>query len=204
MSRRQCTPEEIALTKHRGVALEFTPEYKAWAQMKSRCLNERDKSYARYGGRGITITSHWQNSFHNFLCDLGYRPTPQHSLDRINNDSGYCKDNCRWATKKQQSRNTKNNRRVTLGSETCTVAEWVERIGLRRQTFQERIRLGWTAEDALLVPSGGHRLVGNQERQQILDMRKRGMTYEEISAAVRRSHGVISRVLKHAMSPARR
>lgn len=201
MSRRQCTAEEIALTKHRGVALEFTPEYRAWAQMKSRCLNERDKSYARYGARGITVTSRWQHSFHNFLCDLGYRPTPQHSLDRINNNSGYCKENCRWATKKQQSRNTRNNRHVTLGSETHTVAEWIERIGLRRHTFQERIRLGWTAEDALLVPSIGHRLVSDQERQQILGMRKRGMTYEEISTAVKRSSGVIGRVLKHPTSP---
>jgi hypothetical protein len=84
----------------------YSPEYRAWTAMRSRCLNKKDESYAQYGGRGISIDPRWRD-FHYFLYDMGLRPSPIHSLDRINNEAGYAKSNCRWATKQEQA----NNRR---------------------------------------------------------------------------------------------
>jgi DNA-binding transcriptional regulator YiaG len=81
-----------------------SPEYMAWQSMHSRCLNERDPGYPHYGGRGIGVCKSW-SIYENFLLDMGRKPSPHLSLDRINNDKGYSPENCRWATPKQQRNN---------------------------------------------------------------------------------------------------
>jgi hypothetical protein len=91
---------------HKGTG---TPEYTAWNGMKNRCYRRKTWNYPRYGGRGIRVCKRWlgANGFVNFLADMGYRPSPAHSLDRVNNDGNYEPSNCRWATPKEQA----NNRR---------------------------------------------------------------------------------------------
>lgn len=84
------------------------PEYEAWKGLSKRCANENTKCYNRYGGRGVTVCNRWRgvDGYPNFLSDMGKKPTAEHSLDRINNDGNYEPNNCRWATKAQQARNT--------------------------------------------------------------------------------------------------
>lgn len=89
-----------------------TPEYRAWCGMRTRCASWYAE-WKNYGGRGISICKRW-SSFENFYADMGPRPTPAHSVDRIDNDGNYEPNNCRWATKKEQARNRRTNRLTTF------------------------------------------------------------------------------------------
>lgn len=89
-----------------------TAEYTAWAHAKQRCYNERGKAWKNYGGRGITVCERWKTSFEAFLEDMGLRPSPKFTLERINNDLGYSPDNCIWGTRSQQNRNRRPFRKV--------------------------------------------------------------------------------------------
>lgn len=91
----------LGATRH---GLRHLPEYVVWKSMRQRCSDPRGKSYPRYGGRGITICSRW-DLFEAFALDMGPRPSPKHSVDRINNDGNYEPGNCRWATAKEQAAN---------------------------------------------------------------------------------------------------
>jgi hypothetical protein len=126
-----------------------TPEYKAWESMRYRCCNPQHPQYPEYGGRGIWVCPRWQASFLAFLEDMGPKPSPEHSIDRVDNDRGYCLANCRWATKTQQGRNKRDNRMLTVGDETHCVSEWAEITGIKRQTLFWRLDAGWSPERAV-------------------------------------------------------
>ncbi len=112
-----------------------TPEYLAWKTMRGRVLNPNNSRAKNYTPRGITICKAW-DSYETFLQDMGRRPTPEHSLDRRNNDKGYSKANCRWATEKQQARNKTNNHFVEWkGSRRC-LSEWAELVGVDQVRFR--------------------------------------------------------------------
>lgn len=87
-----------------------TPEHRVWCHIKGRCLNENDKSYIHYGGRGIGICEEWRNSFDSFLRDMGERPSHKHQIDRIDNSKGYSKENCRWVTSRVNNRNRRSTK----------------------------------------------------------------------------------------------
>lgn len=88
--------------------MKRTPEYLAWRNMRTRCFNPRIQQWADYGGRGITVCERWL-TFENFYADMGLRPSPRHSLDRLDNDGNYEPGNVRWATREEQQQNRSDN-----------------------------------------------------------------------------------------------
>jgi len=134
-------------------------EHTIWAKMIQRCTNENDPSYHKYGGRGIRVCDRWRWSFGDFYADMGPRPTPQHSIERINNNGNYKPSNCRWATKKEQARNRRSSRLITVGGVRMTLAEAAEKHGLTIRQLWSRLKLGWSLDRALSAPLKvmGHR-----------------------------------------------
>lgn len=122
-------------------------EYRIWCGMRHRCNNPRDRAYQSYGGRGIKVCDQWLD-FTNFLADMGRSP-PGSSLDRIDNDRGYEPGNCRWATQRQQARNTRTNRLIEINGDVQCVMEWAERFGLPYGRVLQRLTMGWSPEEAL-------------------------------------------------------
>ena len=128
-----------------------TPEYRAWCLMIMRCTNPATKSFKHYGARGVSICSRWRQ-FENFFADMGRKPSPTHSLDRINNNGDYEPSNCRWATSRQQQANRRSNRPITAFGETMNMQDWCRRIGINQATFWCRLDRGWSAERAVSEP----------------------------------------------------
>lgn len=118
-----------------------TPTYKSWAAMWERCLDQTDKNY---GGRGIRVTLRWLN-YKLFFEDMGERPAGT-SLDRINYNKGYFRENCRWATRTAQARNRRGLRLLTVDGVTQCLREWEDVKGLPEGTLRQRIKLGWPKE----------------------------------------------------------
>ncbi len=131
--------------------LPHKPTRNTWKSMIERCYNTSHKFYPIYGGRGITVHESWKLSYDSFTSDMGIRPEGK-SLDRINSDGNYCPNNCRWATQKEQCRNRRVNRRISINGTSKTIAEWTELSGLSDGTIDQRIKRGWS-EDRLLIPS---------------------------------------------------
>lgn len=131
--------------------LTYTTEYEIWCGIRKRCNNPKDRLFKYYGARGIKVCERW-NSFENFLADMGPRPSLKHSVDRKDNDLGYEPDNCYWATKSQQMRNTRQNRLLTFDGVTLCATAWAERLGLSVHTVRRRIREGQSTEQVLRPP----------------------------------------------------
>ncbi len=108
--RKQATGGHIRIVNGKDVR---SAEYRCWRHIKSRCYNPNVPTFNDYGGRGLTVCSQWLQSFPTFLSDMGPKPSPKHSLDRINNDDGYHPANCRWATRTEQARNRRPRRKKT-------------------------------------------------------------------------------------------
>lgn len=137
--------------KDKRHGMSKTPEFKTWQSIWQRCTNTKDANYKKYGAKGITVTDDWK-TFEAFFFDMGNRPSPQHSIDRINNHQGYSKLNCRWATFSEQNRNKSDNRLLTMNGDTKSLAEWCEITGIPRHCLTGRLRRGWTEEKTLTYP----------------------------------------------------
>ena len=131
-----------------------TPEFRTWSEMKSRCRRPRDKEVLCYSGRGIGVCERWlgPSGFANFLVDMGLRPSPQHSIDRINNDGNYEPGNCRWATPIEQARNTRHNHLVEVNGVCKCLSEWSHDTGIKVGTLIRRLARGWSAARAVGTP----------------------------------------------------
>ena len=152
-----CLQVEVArsLVKERNTShgLSHSAEYRIWKEMKRRCSNETRPEWHNYGGRGIRVCRWWRKSFTNFIADMGSRPTPKHSLDRIDNDGPYAPWNCRWATRKEQMRNFRRNHVVTVDGCSKSIVEWSETTGIPARQIESRLRHGWDSKDAVMTPT---------------------------------------------------
>ena len=128
-----------------------TSEYTSWQGMKNRCFNPNYHRYSDWGGRGITVCDRWLN-FENFLADMGTKPSPKHSLDRIDNNADYSPKNCKWSTKAEQDNNKRNNHLITIDDVTLTIAQWAEKMGISHQVIYSRLKSGWSEFAAVMTP----------------------------------------------------
>ena len=136
----------------RGKAAPRTPEYRAWAAMKTRCYNPNYSEFDSYGGRGIIVDPSWINDFPAFLAHIGPRPSAKHSIDRIENDGNYEPGNVRWATLETQVNNKRNNIILTHEGVSMTMPQWAKKLGVERHVIKNRIRYGWPIEKILTTP----------------------------------------------------
>lgn len=124
-----------------------------WNNIISRCRRPLNPHYKNYGGRGIGICDEWAGSFPSFCAYMGPRPTTKHTVERINNDGNYEPGNVRWATRREQARNTRMARLFTFNGETLAIGEWADRYGLHRPTLKHRLDSGWDVGKAITTPS---------------------------------------------------
>lgn len=148
-SATSCGCESYKTRKLHGMTKTIT--FKSWDSMKQRCLNEKAPDYHRYGGRGVKICEAWLQSFNNFLKDMGERPEGK-SLDRIDVNGNYEKANCRWATRSEQQRNKTTSVKIEWNGVSNVPAEWSEIVKIPAKIICNRIKSGWSAEDALTKP----------------------------------------------------
>lgn len=142
---------ELNRTHGEGGRGHVTPEYNAWMLMRRRCNAPSPAERDNYKGRGIMVCERW-SSYEVFLADVGRRPTPRHSLDRINNDGNYEPGNVRWATRVEQAANKRNTKLIEFSGERHVAAEWGRITGIPGTAISRRLRAGWEVEKALTQP----------------------------------------------------
>ena len=134
---------------------DFKSERISRKGMIQRCYNKNNPSYKDYGGRGITVCERWldkENGNENFCEDMGKKPSPKHSIDRINNNGNYEPSNCRWVTKAEQNNNTRQNHLIEYNEEIHNVTEWSEILDIDIRVLKSRLQRGWTIEKAFTEP----------------------------------------------------
>lgn len=165
-----CYQKEASSASNTKHGLSSHPIYGTWVCMISRCYDLNCAGYKDYGGRGITVCDRWRESFANFLSDMGERPKGW-SIDRIDNNKGYCPENCRWATSVEQNNNTRRNRILSHDGKTQTMTQWAMELGFSVQAIYDRLRRGWSVERALSEPVNAEcrrKATSNDRRRQKL------------------------------------
>lgn len=141
-SRRNAALGHQALLKHgEGRAGKETAEYKVWKGMRRRCNDPKHKNYREYGVRGIRVCAAWDD-YAQFLADMGRRPTPKHTIERVDNNGNYEPRNCVWATRDAQANNARSNRTYTLDGLTLNIAQWAKRSGVAYPALLYRLDRG--------------------------------------------------------------
>lgn len=163
----------------------------AWTSMLNRCENPKASAFRYYGGRGIRVCKEW-HVFENFLRDMGEPPSKSHSLDRIDGDGDYCKENCRWASKMTQSLNRRNTHKISIDGKQRPLVEVARELGVRPGLARERLRKGMPLDRVLSKGRAG--AITSETLKEIRAMLARGRTSREVSEAVGVSRDMIHKI----------
>ena len=150
-STKSCGCYKLEKARRGTHHMSRTVPYHRWNQMIMRCENRNTASYKHYGGRGITVCKKWKK-FEGFWEDMKDGFSTELTIDRIDTNKGYSRENCRWATMRTQQNNRTNNRLLTLDGRVMTLMQWARELGVNRQTIDSRLRRGWTTVEALTTP----------------------------------------------------
>jgi len=180
-----------------GVTVINHPLYNVWAHMRYRCEDENNSAYHNYGGRGIKVCEEWSKSFESFALDMGLPPTPEHTLDRKNNNLGYNKENCRWATRTEQCLNRRTFKNNTTG-ETGIVKKQNGKFIARYDENGKRYNLGSfnTIEEAVSYRTEFLKLFesNKEEALKMTERRARLDSQTGIKGITKNSDGYLVRV----------
>jgi hypothetical protein len=150
-----CRPKRV---KHGESIKPWTPEYRAWVNMITRCHNPNATRWIDWGGRGIVVCEEWRTDYPAFLAHMGRKPSPRHSLDRYPNADGhYAPGNVRWATPREQTLNSRKARIIEFHGERRALKEWAEYLGINYGTLWSRLdESGWDVETAFTTSTLNH------------------------------------------------
>lgn len=147
-----CAHREMVSRLRKTHGASETLTWKRWRSMISRCYMKNSKSFPDYGGRGIEVCQAWRESYAAFLADMGECPSVALTLDRKDSNGNYEPENCRWANRVQQNRNSSRNRMLSHDGKTMCISEWAEHLGINYRTIMTRLSKGWAVDLALGTP----------------------------------------------------
>lgn len=153
---------------NRNIPLSHKLTYTSWYQMKQRCLNKKYKNFDYYGGRGINIDNKWLD-FYRFIEDMGLRPSAIHTLDRINNEGNYCKENCRWTNHTEQNKNTSRNILIEFNGKKKCLMDWSIEYNIGYQALRERLKKGINPPELFNKTSKSHLQEPIQDKCKLCD-----------------------------------
>ena len=189
-----------------GFLKKYRSEYLSWEHMHERCRYTRHKNWKNYGARGITVCERWKD-FNLFVADLGRKPTPAHTIERNDVNGNYEPSNCRWATRKEQSRNLRRSVYVEVEGVKVLLIEVTEKLGLDRSSVYGRLKNGWSLEEALSIPVHKRDSIMDEAEKLGLDLSvvrgrlKNGWTREEaLSTPVHKRSAVMDKAAQLGLS----
>lgn len=151
-----CKLKETLKSRNQKLAKHLdcnSTEYKTWAAIRSRMKNKNHHAYSRYGGSDKELSERWE-IYENFLEDMGRKPDPSYSIERLDNAKGYFRENCIWASSKTQNRNRSSNKKLTHKGQKKCMVEWAEQVGIHKDTLGQRLKAGWSVAEAIETPVG--------------------------------------------------
>ena len=147
-----CFRIECTIKKNLTHGMRHSSEYGAWNNMITRCYDPSNKGFKHYGGRGIKVCKEWRKSFSNFYKHIGNKPSPEYSIERINNNGNYAFGNVKWATRIEQANNNRHNHFIIINGWNFTIAQWARFVGSNPLIICSRIHRGWPPTKAIFQP----------------------------------------------------